>query len=189
MNADTDTQKTETIADILREMRDRAITKIGGRTITERNFVPQETCESWADRIDAALAREAELADDDQFASHYRESESRKSESPTSLAPTGNAAAMREALEAMNCINTGGLKRLLVELVEADIFDGGHINRTISAVERARRALSAPARNCDRFLTVDEAYDKFMGGADSVVGDHWRFAEWLFAKAKGGDNE
>ena len=56
----------------------------------------------------------------------------------------GNAAATRETLEAMNRIDTRGLKRLLCELVEADIFDGGQINKTISAVEKARRALSAP---------------------------------------------
>lgn len=62
-----------------------------------------------------------------------------------------NMAAMREALGAINCINTIGLKRLLVELVEADIFDGGLINKTISAIEKAKRALAAPARNCDRF--------------------------------------
>jgi len=55
-----------------------------------------------------------------------------------------NTKAMHEALEAIKCINTEGLKRLLVELVEADIFDGGLINKTISAVEKARRALSAP---------------------------------------------
>jgi len=49
---------------------------------------------------------------------------------------------IREALEAINCIDTRGLKRLLCELVEADIFDGGLINKTISAVERARHSLS-----------------------------------------------
>ena len=60
-----------------------------------------------------------------------------------------NVAAMHEALKAINCINIGGLKRLLCELVEADIFDGGLINKTISAVEKARRALAAPPRVCD----------------------------------------
>ena len=74
------------------------------------------------------------------------------------MAETGNVAAMREALEAINCIDTRMLKRLLCELVEADILDYGIINRTISAVEKARRALSAPARNCDRFQTVNEAF-------------------------------
>lgn len=56
----------------------------------------------------------------------------------------GIAAAIREVQEAINCIDTRGLKRLLCELVESDIFDGGLINRTISAVEKARRVLSAP---------------------------------------------
>lgn len=63
--------------------------------------------------------------------------------------PVGNAAAMREAQKAINCINIGGLKRLLVELVEADIFDGGLINKTISAVEKARSAIAVPPRVCD----------------------------------------
>ena len=67
-----------------------------------------------------------------------------------------NPKAMHEALNAINCINTGGLKRLLVELVEADIFDGGLINKTISAVEKARRVLTVPPRNCDRFATAKE---------------------------------
>ena len=77
-------------------------------------------------------------------------------------------SAIREALGAINCINIEGLKRLLAGLVEADIFDGGHINRTISAVERARRALStlvaepAPARNCDRYATPAEAHIAFQ---------------------------
>ena len=55
----------------------------------------------------------------------------------------------REALEAINCIDTRRLKCLLCELVESDIFDGGLINKTISAVEKARRALALPRRNCD----------------------------------------
>ena len=60
-----------------------------------------------------------------------------------------NNNATLEALEAINCIDTRGLKYLLCELVEADIFDGGLINKTISAAERAKRALSKPRRNCD----------------------------------------
>jgi hypothetical protein len=74
----------------------------------------------------------------------------------------GNNAAIREALKAINCINTGGLKRLLVELVESDIFDGGLINKTISAVEKARRVLSTPARNCDRFADETDAQIAFL---------------------------
>ena len=71
-----------------------------------------------------------------------------------------NIKAMHDAIEAINCINIGGLKRLLCELVEEDIFDGGLINRTISAVEKARRALSAPLRNCD-VGTAEEQTDRY----------------------------
>ena len=60
-----------------------------------------------------------------------------------------NMAAIREAFAAINCIDTRRLKYLLCELVEADIPDGGQINKTISAIEKARRALAAPPRNCD----------------------------------------
>ena len=77
-----------------------------------------------------------------------------------------NTKAMHEALEAINCINTGGLKRLLCELVESDIFDGGLINKTISAVERARRALSAPememeAKRAEVLRVSERPYRKF----------------------------
>ena len=71
-----------------------------------------------------------------------------------------NMKEMREALVAINCIDTRGLKRLLCELVEADIFDCGLINKTISAIEKARRALAAPPRNCD-VGTPKEQRDRF----------------------------
>lgn len=45
----------ETIEDITAEMRNRSVTVIGGRTITMRNFVSQEQCEEWADRIEKAV--------------------------------------------------------------------------------------------------------------------------------------
>lgn len=48
----------ETLRDIVKEMRNRADTIIEGRTITERNFVPQEVVEDWAGRIEAAVLRE-----------------------------------------------------------------------------------------------------------------------------------
>ena len=72
-----------------------------------------------------------------------------------------NNKAMREALEAINCIDTRGLKRLLCELVEADIFDGGQINKTISAIEKARRALSAPPSTSEAPPSTSEAYAEY----------------------------
>ena len=104
-----------------------------------------------------------------------------------------NMAAMHEALAVLNRINTIGLKRLLVELVEADIFDGGLINKTISAVENARRVLSAPPRNCDMFQTKDAAREAFQKlrkhrvWADVSLWDDRDeielFLDWLFAPA------
>ena len=63
----------------------------------------------------------------------------------------GYTAKLHEALETINCINIRGLKFLLRELVEADIFDGGLINKTIAAVEKARRILAAMEKEegCD----------------------------------------
>lgn len=46
----------EMVKDVLAEMRNRSVTVIGGRTITMRNFVSQEKCEEWADRIEKAVA-------------------------------------------------------------------------------------------------------------------------------------
>ena len=66
---------------------------------------------------------------------------------------------MREALYAITRIDTRRLKSLLCELVEADIFDGGQISQTISAVEKARQAISAPPRDCDD-LEVCIDYDE-----------------------------
>lgn len=48
----------ETLAAILAEMRNRADTVIDGRVITERNLVPQEAVEDWADRIEATYKQE-----------------------------------------------------------------------------------------------------------------------------------
>ena len=61
----------------------------------------------------------------------------------------GNAAKTREALYAINRIDTRGLKRLLYVLIDADIFDSGLINKTISSVDKAKAVLSDPPRNCD----------------------------------------
>ena len=66
--------------------------------------------------------------------------------------------AMREAVAAINSIDTRGLKSLLCQLVECDIFDGGRINKTISAIEKARCSLSAPPSNCDVGTPMEQAH-------------------------------
>lgn len=106
-----------------------------------------------------------------------------------------NAAAMREALYAITQIDTRMLKRLLRELVEADIFDGGQIRNTIHAVEKARQAIAAPPRNCDLYRTkkeLDAAYEKYreyviMSNSNPFVAKDEMMTkeDWLFAEAKG----
>ena len=77
-----------------------------------------------------------------------------------------NMKAMREALMATNSISTGCLKHLLAELVESDIPDGGQINRTIAAVDRAKAALAKPPRNCD-VGTAEEQFERWHAFCDS----------------------
>jgi len=103
-----------------------------------------------------------------------------------------NNAAMIEALEEIDCIDTRALKRLLCELVEADIFDGGLINKIICAVEKARIALSAPARNCDLYDNKTDAETRFVAetGESDMAQHYWQmFSIWLFATAAGRKGE
>ena len=86
------------------------------------------------------------------------------------LAP-GNAAAMRAALE----------------FVRDTVLVGW---RFPEARERVVAALAAPARNCDRYATVEDAKRAYIAERGHVFiwdGDSSeRFERWLFATAAGG---
>ena len=151
-------EKQETIADIVADIRAQ------NQGLPEDSYALSPlVCDllSLADRIEAATKRECE-------------STSEKS------SQVCNAAAMLDALYAITRIDTRMLKRLLCELVEADIFDGGQIRNTIHAVEKARQAIAAPPRNCDAF-SKEEALevldDRSFSKEDTI--------EWLYAEAKG----
>ena len=96
-----------------------------------------------------------------------------------------NVKAMREALDAINHIDTRMLKRLFYKLIKANIFDGGQISKTISAVEKVRQALSAPPRNCDRpeCATTKEAQDVWC----KEDGGKTAYYEWLLATSTKGE--
>ena len=99
-----------------------------------------------------------------------------------------NVIAMRGALDAITRIDTRRLKCLLYELVEADIFDGGEINKTISAVEKARQALSVPPRNCDLLSDAQEALAAIHEDrcyVNNPIDERRLTVNWLFAEAKG----
>ena len=153
-------EKQETIEDIVREMR--TLGRLDGESTDK---IPRSLqalgLRTYADRIEAAAKRECEAT----------------SEKSSQVC---NAAAMLDALYAITRIDTRMLKRLLCELVEADIFDGGQIRNTIHAVEKARQAIAAPPRNCDAFSkdkVLEMLKDRSFSKEDTI--------EWLYAEAKG----
>lgn len=86
----------------------------------------------------------------------------------------GNAAAMREALDDTN--------RLLKHYAEripmfSDAF-AQHIRDNDAA-------LAAPARNCDRFQSFDEALAEFNKTHESLKFCYSELHKWLFAPAEG----
>lgn len=84
----------------------------------------------------------------------------------------GNAAAMRDALEKISNM--------------ADLYP--RIPRSAFA-NTARAAISAPARNCDRFATEDEAREAYWAYREPLEFNNKPFVaitEWLFAAAEGG---
>lgn len=142
----------------------------------------------YADRIDAAADRMresyCELCQEKDAA--YDRLLLERDEAIKATAP-GNAAAMRKALERCN------------ELFRCDDDNKSrlcHLAR--KADEATQAALSAPARNCDRFKTLDEAREAFqdLRGhkilADVELWDSMDEAgalvRWLFATAEGGDH-
>ena len=164
----------ETIADIVAAKRREAQRLIesaeasamcgetmAGTPYTEEDleFARQDAKEmlAEADRLEAAMKREAEklnLVIQAQRIEIDAEQDRQRRE-------RGDAAALRDALEALNRIDTRGLKRLLYELVEADIFDGGLINKIIAAVDKAKAALAAPPRNCDVGTAAEEQTTRY----------------------------
>ena len=94
----------------------------------------------------------------------------------------GNAAAMRAALEKIKKLNRYDLgcirSRKRREEFDAKILE---IERVV------RVALDAPARNCDRFATFDEAKAEFDRTHDVLKFSYYELHKWLFAPVEGGD--
>ena len=77
-----------------------------------------------------------------------------------------NAAAMREALEAMldECCNLCDVPNQMSESGHTCSWRNRWSGCQSKAIDKARAALSAPARNCDRYRTEAEAeaaFDRF----------------------------
>jgi hypothetical protein len=128
-----------------------------------------------ADRIEAAAERER---DEDRQLSAIAESDEAFARCARCDRPErvpGNAAAMREALE------------------EQLRYWNSHVRNHDEEEMRKRTeaALAAPARNCDRFATEDEAREAYWAYRDPLEFNDKPFVaitEWLFAPAEGGDH-
>lgn len=107
---------------------------------------------------------------------------------------TGNAAALREALEL--CV------REMCAYCRAEAamtMPGKECFYGCEALRVAKAALDAPARNCDRFRTADEVSAYWGANVHAVPlhGDAYgmhidgetypTFLDWLFATAEGGE--
>lgn len=139
------------------------------------------------------------------------------------LSSPGNAAAMREALEKIANMKfhlgdfaepVNGDSSAIYENAKWDgkkflgreipAWWGAGWRECLSrAIDIARAALAAPARNCDRFATAEgamEEWEKYPqsrykgcrvcphGYISMVSPSHLTLAEWLFAPAEGGDH-
>lgn len=88
---------------------------------------------------------------------------------------TGNAAAMRDALE--NAIS----------VFRDDLPTPRDISRAFAA---ANAALAAPARNCDRFATANDAVKGYIAAhPHDDEPDASTYGSWLFAPAAEGGEE
>ena len=189
----------EKLADILAEMRAAAKSTdlFDGEEVGEP-LIRGTKVEEWADRIEAAAERER---DEDRQLAAIAESDEAFARCARCDRPeraTGNAAALRGALE-----NVERVARFCAEAPRhtpaypTDAARADVLYSRIAELGRvARAAIAAPARNCDRFATFDEARKAFQEArghkvlADVELWDSMDEAgalvRWLFDTAKGG---
>ncbi len=149
--------------------------KFALRAAEEDKMISPESVLLLADRIEAAVERERAAHTNDIHDALY-----------LATGIPGNAAAMREALE-----------RIVQICHDLEPLFTPH-----AIQQHAEAALAAPARNCDRFATAEEAVAAFADhlrawenahGICSEYPDHavrvpaGAFA-WLFAPAEGGSH-
>ena len=143
MASESEQERRETLADIVAEMRTRSREvkeAFGGRPDGVENML-----DIWADRIEAVAKRDAAI-----HAMTCEANERLREHLEIALEdnkkPVGNVAAMREALSDACYAMFDFLKTQ----------SGGYEEMAI-ALDKAKAALSAPARNCDLYATATEA--------------------------------
>ena len=163
MASENESEKRETLAEVLAEMRAEA-----ARADMEQFYTLDDAAESmreYADRIEAAWKREKAEAEADALAvGGIVEAERHK--------PDGNAAAEREALNKV-----GNAAAWIAESCN-DQQTAEYMNDIIAIVQSA---LSAPARNCDRpECATSKAAQNVWRKED---GGKTPYYEWLLAPA------
>jgi hypothetical protein len=150
----------ETLSAILADFRKFAL-----RAAEEDKMISPESVLLLADKAEAAAERERQDAMKTALLTKCKVCEK---VGPASA--TGNAAAMREALtKARLYFDHRG--------EGTNLDDAG---MAIDAITSIDAALAAPARNCDRFATAEEAYAAWQKHKSLTA-----ICDWLFAPAKG----
>lgn len=152
----------ETIEDIVSEMRDYAERSDNGGILPDG-----EDLRIYADRIEAAWKMDRSNA--------IKTAMMCKCEI---CKEQGNAAAMREALEAA--------RAALSSYADGGDEDNAETNAVLAEIDAA---LAAPTRNCDRFADSHDAIEAFENEIDYLKeggADYGDLAAWLFSRAKGG---
>lgn len=102
----------------------------------------------------------------------------------------GNIAAMREALEAMleECCNLCDVPNQMSESGHTCSWRNRWSGCQSKAIDKARAALSAPPRNCDRFVRLDDIsmHDSPIDSTLVIATreEMLKFIRWLMAPAK-----
>ena len=185
-------KKQEAIADVVRKMRNE-IAEL--RKVSPN--VPSVAADWWearADEIEAAHRREKAAIEADALAvggiveaERKRELSKNTSKNGADFGQLGDAAKLREAL---------GYILKYADSVACRDHDE-HTRHYIDQIRKwAQSALAAPAKNCDRFLTLDDAkhaYSEYLQGArrrrmaglDVEALDE---IDWCYAPAEGGND-
>ena len=162
--------QNETIADILHEIRTRPQSRPSPTDIRE-----------WANRLEAAAARDRAITDV-MLAVKDKPLPHPDPEHAPPLFP-GNAAAMREALvkmvDAVKAYFGWDDAPAVHDLNGPDAFFCREMSKAIAA-------LAAPARNCDRFKTAEEALAEIEKQLFMWNPTLYSVVQWLFAAAEGG---
>lgn len=179
MASESESEKRETLADIVAEMRRG--TKLPGYW---RSCDLNKILKYHADRIEATWKREMTEAEANALAvgGLVEAERQRVVISKKETTTIGNAAALREAvvalLDALDSLGCDETTATLAAFVP-DMADSSA--RCLAALRKAKDALSAPARNCDMCDSYGDAIRAFEDTEDAE--EYEDMAEWLLALA------